>query len=203
MPRSMTGDVGIVAAVFLAAAAAVGLLTWSAVSANGIDDKAAAIADTARGIHRDTSSIIRLGHTNALAAQVLAGARPLAPELGTALQSARSIDSQVRSIRQSAGGISVSARRINDSAISISSSAQSILSSGRGINERAADILRIAEVIREDVALINLSLAQTITLAHEIHDDTANIASRADTARHLAACIDREVHGPASARGGC
>lgn len=186
----------VLAGVLVAAGVAAGLLLRVMTAAEQINDKAAAIAESGRGINIATDSVIQLQRTNEIAASILASAEPLEDQLTEIADAAGTIDEVAGSIDDTAGAI-------NDTAGQINTTAGTIGTTASGINARASEILGLARQIDEDARRINENLDATISLARAIQGDTGNIADAAWTAHRHAACIDQKVGGQAAADGDC
>ncbi len=203
--------------VVVAAAIAATLLARTVRLAQNINDKAGNIANTGRGINIATDSVVQLTRTNKLAGSILNNVEPISPRLNVIIRNARSIDrtaegilGNARSINGTARGILGEAREIGGSATSIGGSvggigqtAGQINQTARGIRGTASAILGTARLIDRDVRLINAFLDDTIRIASDIKNDTANILDQAVKAHDTAACIDRKLGGTASTDGDC
>jgi putative membrane protein len=176
---------------------AVVLLQRTASTAEAINKKASTIAKTGRGINDNTDSILQLTNTNKLGTSILNSAKPLSDQLNQVVNLANSINGLATSINGSAGTIDGTAKTINGTAGAINSTAT-------GINSTASSILAVANSIKQGVVIINQDLDATIGVAQQIKGDTGAIVGTGslsgtgpglDRARHLAACINKELLG--------
>lgn len=186
----------VLAVVLLATGVTAVLLGRVMDAATNINEKAAAIAESGRGINIATDSVIQLRRTNDIAASILDSAQPLEGQLTGIVEAARGIDAAAASINGTAAAIDTSASAIDGSADTVGGTA-------RGINARAAEILAIARRIDDDARRINENLDATIRLARAIRGDTSNIVDAARTTHRHAACIDRKVAGQSGGDGHC
>lgn len=198
-------------AVLVVAVVAVGfaaaLLARVMTAAQSINEKAAVIATTGRGINAATDTVIQLTRTNEIATSILQSAKPLEGTLTDIRNSAAAIDELAASINASAGAINAtageintSATRINQSAVEINRNASSILSSAvtinrtaQGINQEAGSILQVAQLIDRDAENINDNLNATIAFATAIKNDTGDILVQALKARQTSGCIAEKL----------
>src|SRR5438309_11713751 len=200
-----------VAIVAVAFSTVVILLQRTTTTANSIDHKAKRIARTGQGINTATDSVIQLNRTNATAASILTTAQPLQGKLDRVVQLAQSIDRHAGSIlgtaktingtgatvNGTAGTINKTAKAINATAgdihataLAIDATAGKINGTAKDINAQAAAILDVAKRINADVAAINQSIDTTLGIVSAVKGDTGNILGQAQTADHLAKCIN-------------
>ena len=200
-----------VAIVAVAFGTVVVLLQRTTSTANSIDHKAKHIAKTGQGINTATDSVIQLNRTNATAASILETAQPLQGKLDQIVQIAQSIDGHAGSIlgtakningtgatvNGTAGTINKTAKTINGTAadihataLAIDATAGKINGTAKDINAQAAAILDVARRINGDVAAINNSIDTTLGIVSAVKGDTGNILGQAQTADHLAKCIN-------------
>jgi methyl-accepting chemotaxis protein len=200
-----------VAIVAVAFGTVVVLLQRTTATANSIDHKAKHIAKTGQGINTATDSVIQLNRTNATAASILETAQPLQGKLDQIVQIAQSIDGHAGSIlgtakningtgatvNGTAGTINKTAKTINGTAadihataLAINATAGKINGTAKDINTQAAAILDVARRINGDVAAINNSIDTTLGIVSAVKGDTGNILGQAQTADHLAKCIN-------------
>jgi methyl-accepting chemotaxis protein len=173
---------------------AVVLLQRTASTATAINKKASVISKTGVGINDNTTSILQLTHTNALATSILHSATPLQGDLSQIVNLGNSINGLATTINQSATTINSTATAINNSAGAINSTAV-------GINSTAGQILGVATTIQVAVAMINSDLTTTDNVATLIRGDTDAIvgsgASGLAGALHEAGCINHDLGGNA------
>jgi methyl-accepting chemotaxis protein len=190
------------------------LLQRTTETANSIDAKAKRIAKTGQGINTATDSVIQLNRTNETAASILATAQPLQGQLDQIIKVAQSIDGHAGSIlgtakdingtgakvNGTAGTINKTAKDINSTAgaihataLAIDATAGKINGTAKDINSQAAAILDVAKRINNDVAAINQSIDTTLGIVEGVKGDTGNILVQAQTADHLAKCIDQRL----------
>jgi len=190
------------------------LLQRTTETANSIDAKAKRIARTGQGINTATDSVIQLNRTNETAASILATAEPLQGKLDQITKVAQSIDGHAGSIlgtaktingtgakvNGTAGTINKTAKDINSTAgaihataLAIDGTAGKINGTAKDINAQAAAILDVAKRINNDVAAINQSIDTTLGIVGAVKGDTGNILGQAQTADHLAKCIDQRL----------
>jgi methyl-accepting chemotaxis protein len=190
------------------------LLQRTTETANSIDAKAKRIAKTGQGINTATDSVIQLNRTNETAASILATAEPLQGQLDQIVKVAQSIDGHAGSIlgtaktingtgatvNGTAGTINKTAKDINSTAgaihataLAIDATAGKINGTAKDINSQAAAILDVAKRINNDVAAINQSIDTTLGIVEGVKGDTGNILVQAQTADHLAKCIDQRL----------
>ena len=190
------------------------LLQRTTQTANSIDAKAKRIARTGQGINTATDSVIQLNRTNETAASILATAQPLQGQLDQIVKVAQSIDGHAGSIlgtakdingtgakvNGTAGTINKTAKDINSTAgaihataLAIDGTAGKINGTAKDINSQAAAILDVAKRINSDVAAINQSIDTTLGIVQGVKGDTGNILVQAQTADHLAKCIDQRL----------
>jgi methyl-accepting chemotaxis protein len=190
------------------------LLQRTTSTASSIDAKAKRIAKTGQGINTATDSVIQLNRTNETAASILATAEPLQGQLDQIVKVARSIDGHAGSIlgtaktingtgakvNGTAGTINKTAKDINTTAgaihataLAIDGTAGKINGTAKDINSQAAAILDVAKRINNDVAAINQSIDTTLGIVQGVKSDTGNILVQAQTADHLAKCIDQRL----------
>jgi methyl-accepting chemotaxis protein len=185
--------------------------------ADSIDAKAKRIAKTGQGINTATDSVIQLNRTNETAASILTTAQPLQGKLDQIIKVAQSIDGHAGSIlgtakdingtgakvNGTAGTINKTAKDINGTAgaihataLAIDATAGKINGTAKDINSQAAAILDVAKRINNDVAAINQSIDTTLGIVGTVKGDTGNILVQAQTADHLAKCIDQRLGSP-------
>lgn len=190
------------------------LLQRTTETANSIDAKAKRIARTGQGINTATDSVIQLNRTNETAASILTTAEPLQGKLDQIVKVAQSIDGHAGSIlgtaktingtgatvNGTAGAINKTAKDINTTAGAIHATAQAIdgtagkiNGTAKDINAQAAAILDVAKRINSDVAAINQSIDTTLGIVEGVKSDTGNILVQAQTADHVAKCIDQRL----------
>jgi methyl-accepting chemotaxis protein len=190
------------------------LLQRTTNTASSIDAKARRIAKTGQGINTATDSVIQLNRTNETAASILATAEPLQGKLDQIVNVAQSIDGHAGSIlgtaktingtgakvNGTAGTINKTAKDINSTAgtihataLAIDGTAGKINGTAKDINSQAAAILDVAKRINNDVAAINQSIDTTLGIVEGVKGDTGNILVQAETADHLAKCIDQRL----------
>ena len=200
-----------VAVVIVAFGSVVVLLQRTTSTANSIDHKAKRIARTGQGINIATDSVIQLNRTNETAASILTTAQPLQGKLDQIVRVAQSIDGHAGSIlgtaktingtgatvNGTAGTINKTAKTINGTAgeihataLAIDGTAGKINGTAKDINGQAAAILDVAKRINADVAAINQSIDTTLSIVSAVKGDTGNILGQAQTADHVAKCID-------------
>ena len=179
-----------VAIVVVAFGTVVVLLQRTTSTANSIDHKAKRIAKTGQGINTATDSVIQLNRTNETAASILATAQPLQGKLDQIVQLAQSIDGHAGSILGTAKTINGTAADIHATALAIDGTAAKINGTAKDINAQAAAILDVAKRINADVAAINQSIDTTLGIVSAVKGDTGNILGQAQTADHLAKCIN-------------
>lgn len=214
-------SVVVLVVVVLAVGVAAALLARTLAVAQNINEKAAVIATTGRGIDTATDSVIQLNRTNKTAGSILTSAQPLQGSLTTIVgfagqindlagsinNTAGSINGTAGSINGTAGKINGSAGEINNSAKSVNASATAInAAAGRintsvvsitrtaaGINGQAAAILDVAKRIDVDARNINTNLDETIGIADAVKGDTSDIVQEAVDARQTSACIAEKL----------
>ncbi|HET9769678.1 MAG TPA: hypothetical protein VFS16_02225 [Acidimicrobiia bacterium] len=190
------------------------LLQRTTSTADSIDAKAKRISRTGQGINTATDSVIQLNRTNETAASILATAEPLQGKLDQIVRVAQSIDGRAGSIlgtakdingtgakvNGTAGAINKTAKDINGTAgaihataLAIDGTAGKINGTAKDINAQAAAILDVAKRINGDVAAINQSIDATLGIVGAVKSDTGNILVQAQTADHLAKCIDQRL----------
>ncbi|MCA1671637.1 MAG: hypothetical protein LC799_05360 [Actinobacteria bacterium] len=200
--------------VVLAVGLAAALLARTLAVAQSINEKAAVIATTGRGIDTATDSVIQLNRTNKTAESILVSAQPLQGSLTTIVDFAGQINSLAASINDTAGSINGTAGEINGSAGEINNSAKSVNASvtsinadagninrsvmsitrtAAGINGEAAEILDVAQRVDVDAQNINLNLDETIGIAEAVEGDTTDIVQEAVDARQTSACIAEKL----------
>ena len=200
-----------VAIVIVAFGSVVVLLQRTTSTANSIDHKAKRIARTGQGINTATDSVIQLNRTNETAASILTTAQPLQGKLDQIVRVAQSIDGHAGSIlgtaktingtgatvNGTAGTINKTAKTINGTAgeihataLAIDGTAGKINGTAKDINAQAAAILDVAKRINADVSAINQSIDTTLSIVSAVKGDTGNILGQAQTADHLAKCIN-------------
>ena len=200
-----------VVVVIVAFGTVVVLLQRTTSTANSIDHKAKRIARTGQGINVATDSVIQLNRTNQTAASILTTAQPLQGKLDQIVHVAQSIDGHAGSIlgtaktingtgatvNGTAGTINKTAKTINGTAgeihataLAIDGTAGKINGTAKDINAQAAAILDVAKRINADVAAINQSIDTTLGIVSAVKGDTGNILGQAQTADHLAKCIN-------------
>lgn len=202
--RRFAGEAGVstvvsviaLATVLAATTASATLLYRTMDSAQKINDKAANIAATGRGINTATDAVVQLSRTDEIAGSILNTAEPLEGKLGQIVSLAQEIDELAASIDGTAGDI-------NQVAGAIDSTAGTINSTAGSINAEAAAILDVAGRIDFDVEQINLNLDDTIAVARAIAGDTGDILGQARAAHQNATCIDRKVGGARGTDGHC
>ena len=193
--RRNFGQVVTLVVVAVIVLAAVVLLQRTLSTARAINDKAANIAETGRGINTATDSIIQLNDTDQLGKNILRTAEPLVGQLDTVIGLATNIDNKATSITNSA-------LAINSSALAINADGDEINSTAHGIESELGQILNLAESIRGGVAQININVDTTIDLARAIKADTATIVGQAQEAGQNLACADAAIPLDANT-GGC
>lgn len=182
--------VTVLAVVLGATTVAGGLLYRTMHEAQSINDKAADIAATGRGINTATDAVLQLHRTDDIAGSILDTAAPLEDQLAQVVALAEEIDGLAASIDQNATAINSTAGTINDTA--------------GGINSEAVAILDVARRIDVDVEQININLDDTIVIAEAILGDTNNVLAQAEAAHREAACIDDKLAtGPNAGDGHC
>jgi methyl-accepting chemotaxis protein len=190
------------------------LLQRTTSTADSIDAKAKRISRTGQGINTATDSVIQLNRTNETAASILATAEPLQGKLDEIVRVAQSIDGRAGSIlgtakdingtgakvNGTAGTINKTAKDINGTAgaihataLAIDGTAGRINGTAKDINAQAAAILDVAKRINSDVGAINQSIDTTLGIVGAVKGDTGNILVQAQTADHLAKCIDQRL----------
>jgi methyl-accepting chemotaxis protein len=190
------------------------LLQRTTETANSIDAKAKRIARTGQGINTATDSVIQLNRTNETAASILTTADPLQGKLDQIVKVAQSIDGRAGSIlgtaktingtgatvngtaatiNKTAKDINTTAGAIHTTALAIDGTAAKINGTAKDINSQAAAILDVAKRINNDVAAINQSIDTTLGIVEGVKSDTGNILVQAQTADHLAKCIDQRL----------
>jgi methyl-accepting chemotaxis protein len=203
-----------IAIVAVALVTLVMLLQRTTNTASSIDAKAKRIAKTGQGINTATDSVIQLNRTNETAASILATAAPLQGKLDQITKVAQSIDGHAGSIlgtaktingtgakvNGTAGAINKTAKDINSTAgaihgtaLAIDGTAGKINGTAKDINAQAAAILDVAKRINSDVSAINQSIDTTLGIVEGVKGDTGNILVQAQTADHLAKCIDQRL----------
>jgi methyl-accepting chemotaxis protein len=176
------------------------LLQRTTETANSIDAKAKRIARTGQGINTATDSVIQLNRTNETAASILTTADPLQGKLDQIVKVAQSIDGRAGSILGTAktingtgATVNGTAGAINKTALAIDGTAGKINGTAKDINSQAAAILDVAKRINNDVAAINQSIDTTLGIVEGVKSDTGNILVQAQTADHVAKCIDQRL----------
>ena len=190
------------------------LLQRTTNTASSIDAKAKRIARTGQGINTATDSVIQLNRTNETAASILTTADPLQGKLDEIVKVAQSIDGRAGSILGTAKDINVTGAKVNGTAgtinktakdingtagaihgtaLAIDGTAGKINGTAKDINSQAAAILDVAKRINNDVAAINQSIDTTLGIVGGVKGDTGNILVQAQTADHLAKCIDQRL----------
>jgi len=162
------GYIPLLVIVLIVTVVAVGLLTRTLVYARSINNKAANIAQTGRGINASTDAIIQLNMTNDLGRSINDTAQPLVPKLNVVVGLANSINNKATSI-------TASALTINSTAKTIGNSGNSIHTSAVGIDPALANIVPIANSIKGGVATINQNVMTTIGIAEAVRADVGNI----------------------------
>jgi methyl-accepting chemotaxis protein len=212
--NATVGNLVTIAIVAVSLVTLVILLQRTTETANSIDAKAKRIAKTGQGINTATDSVIQLNRTNETAASILATATPLQGQLDQIINVAESIDGKAGSIlgtaqtinstgakvNGTAGTINKTAKDINSTAGAIHTTARTIDATAakingtaKDINAQAAAILDVAKRINGDVAAINQSIDTTLGIVGAVKGDTGNILVQAQTADHLAKCIDQRL----------
>lgn len=203
-----------VAIVAVSLVTLVTLLQRTTSVADSIDAKAKRISRTGQGINTATDSVIQLNRTNETAASILATADPLQGKLDQIVRVAQSIDGRAGSILGTAKDINVTGAKVNGTAgtinktakdingtagaihgtaLAIDGTAGKINGTAKDINAQAAAILDVAKRINSDVAAINQSIDGTLGIVGAVKGDTGNILVQAQTADHLAKCIDQRL----------
>lgn len=212
--NALVSNMVTIAIVAVSLVTLVTLLQRTTETANSIDAKANRIARTGQGINTATDSVIQLNRTNETAASILATAEPLQGQLDQIVKVAQSIDGRAGSIlgtaktingtgakvNGTAGTINKTAKDINSTAgaihataLAIDATAGKINGTAKDINAQAAAILDVAKRINNDVAAINGSIDTTLGIVGGVKGDTGNILVQAQTADHLAKCIDQRL----------
>ena len=212
--NAAVGNLVTIAVVAVSLVTLVTLLQRTTETANSIDAKAKRIARTGQGINTATDSVIQLNRTNETAASILTTAEPLQGQLDQIVKVAQSIDGHAGSIlgtakdingtgakvNGTAGTINKTAKDINSTAgaihataLAIDGTAGKINGTAKDINSQAAAILDVAKRINNDVAAINQSIDTTLGIVGAVKGDTGNILGQAQTADHLAKCIDQRL----------
>jgi len=212
--NAVVSNVVTIAVVAVSLVTLVTLLQRTTETANSIDAKAKRIARTGQGINTATDSVIQLNRTNETAASILTTAEPLQGQLDQIVKVAQSIDGHAGSIlgtaktingtgakvNGTAGTINKTAKDINSTAgaihataLAIDATAGKINGTAKDINSQAAAILDVAKRINNDVAAINQSIDTTLGIVGAVKGDTGNILGQAQTADHLAKCIDQRL----------
>ena len=212
--NAAVSNVVTIAVVAVSLVTLVTLLQRTTSTASSIDAKAKRIAKTGQGINTATDSVIQLNRTNETAASILATAEPLQGQLDQIVKVAQSIDGHAGSIlgtaktingtgakvNGTAGTINKTAKDINSTAgaiqataLAIDGTAGKINGTAKDINAQAASILDVAKRINNDVAAINQSIDTTLGIVEGVKSDTGNILVQAQTADHLAKCIDQRL----------
>ena len=212
--KAVVSNMVTIAIVAVSLVTLVTLLQRTTETANSIDAKAKRIARTGQGINTATDSVIQLNRTNETAASILATAEPLQGQLDQIVKVAQSIDGHAGSIlgtardingtgakvNGTAGTINKTAKEINTTAgaihataLAIDGTAGKINGTAKDINSQAAAILDVAQRINTDVAAINQSIDTTLGIVEGVKGDTGNILVQAQTADHLAKCIDQRL----------
>ena len=93
-------------------------------------------------------------------------------------------------------GLDVGATRAT--AVAIDGTAGKVNGTAKDINAQAAAILDVAKRINNDVGTINQSIDTALGFVTGVKSDTGNILTQAQTADHLAHCIDQRLS-PATA----
>lgn len=203
MARFKVANVVVLVVVIAAVAATTVLLALTVSRAQSINDKAANIARTGRGINVSTDSIMQLQRTNQLAVSILHSAQPLHGQLAQVVNLANGINGEAGSINSTAGSILTSANDINStahtingeagniagSANSISSSANSISSSAGSINSSAAAIKGEALSIDSSATGIDRKAGSIVTVARRINTDVKLINGNLDVTIGIARAI--------------
>jgi hypothetical protein len=158
--------------VLIVTVIAVALLTRVLVEARSINEKAANIAKTGRGINASTDAIIQLDKTNGYGKSINETAQPLVPKLDVVVGLANSINGKATSITASALTINSTAKTIGNSGSSINSSAKGIEGNTSAI---VMTTLGIAEAVRADVGNILTTARQTVKESACINQKTATL----------------------------
>jgi hypothetical protein len=209
----------VIAVVAVAGITSAVLLERTTATAHRIDLKAKNIARTGQGINIATDSVVQLSRTNETAASILNTAKPLEPKLAEIVRLAKSVDGHAGSIDGTAKAINGTGGKINGtastinktakdingtagaiqaSAISIDGTAGKINGTAKDINFQAAAILDVGKRINNDVSAINQSIDTALGFVSGVKGDTGNILTQAQTADHVAHCIDQRLS-PATA----
>ncbi len=212
--NSVVSNLVTIAIVAVSLVTLVTLLQRTTSVADSIDAKAERISRTGQGINTATDSVIQLNRTNETAASILATAEPLQGKLDQIVKVAQSIDGRAGSIlgtakdingtgakvNGTAGTINKTAKDINGTAgaihataLAIDGTAGRINGTAKDINAQAAAILDVAKRINSDVGAINQSIDTTLGIVGAVKADTGNILVQAQTADHLAKCIDQRL----------
>jgi methyl-accepting chemotaxis protein len=212
--NSVVSNLVTIAIVAVSLVTLVTLLQRTTSVADSIDAKAERISRTGQGINTATDSVIQLNRTNETAASILATAEPLQGKLDQIVKVAQSIDGRAGSIlgtakdingtgakvNGTAGTINKTAKDINGTAgaihataLAIDGTAGKINGTAKDINAQAAAILDVAKRINSDVGAINQSIDTTLGIVGAVKADTGNILVQAQTADHLAKCIDQRL----------
>ncbi|MFI5626430.1 DUF1059 domain-containing protein [Nocardioides sp. NPDC051685] len=198
---TMAGRVSIVM-VSIAALLMIALLYRTQTNAAAIQEKAALIAQSGRGINEHTDSLLQLNKTNELAGDIRDSLAPLNRDMGeisslsgAAASNLESINSSSRSIEGSAKSIDTSTRAIDRDVRAIADAIPAVNTRLEGINGNAAGILSTAESLARGIDLIGSDLDSTAGLATQVLRDAQGIRTRLDTTRHYASCIDNGLNG--------
>jgi predicted small metal-binding protein/uncharacterized protein YoxC len=191
-----------IAVVSIAALLMVALLYRTQTHTAAIQDKAALIAQSGRGINENTDSLMQLDKTNKLTADIQNSLSPLNQELLGIASLSRSSATNLKSIRSSSSSIEGSSNSIDTSTGAVDQDVGAIAdvlpainTSLNGINANAADILAIAESLERGISLIGTDLSATADVASQILHDATGIHSSLQTTRHYASCIDNGLNG--------
>jgi len=188
--RDEEGYVALLVLVLIVTVVAVGLLTRTLIEARSINDKAANIAKTGRGINASTDAIIQLNMTNDFGKSINDTAQPLVPKLNVVIGLAKSIDAKATTI-------TASALAINSTAKTIGGSGNSIHTSAAGIDGATKGIIPIADSIKAGVVTINQNVMTTIGIAEAVRTDVKNIlVQAAGPAVRNSGCIDNKTLTP-------
>lgn len=198
---TMAGRVSVVM-VSIAALLMMALLYRTQMHAGAIQDKAALIAKSGRGINENTDALMQLDKTNQLTASVRDSLNPLNQDLraiaslsGSTASSLESIRSSSSSIEGSAHSIDTSTGAIGRDVHSVADAIPAINTTLQGINTNAASILAIGESLERGISLIGSDLSATADVANQILRDATGIRTRLHTTNHYASCIDNGLNG--------
>ena len=155
------GQTGIALIIIIAwALTAVFMLTRTLVSAQQIDNRVAAIEQSATKIKTDTGLVQLLNETNATAKGILDAAAPITGQLDSVDKSAKSINTTVPSILSNAQSINSTVHVINPNVVSILGTVRDIaggastLGGVRAINQRLDVALGVINAIKGDTGSI-------------------------------------------------